>query len=56
MSFPRTLDLGEKRIYSVAVADFNNDGYEDVAAGVFSGYSVVFFNNKDDTFSEKMVI
>lgn len=52
VSFLRTIDLVDKKIHSVSAADFNNDGYDDIVAGVFAGRSMIFINNKDETFSK----
>ncbi|HSH05284.1 MAG TPA: FG-GAP-like repeat-containing protein [Anaerolineae bacterium] len=36
--------------YSIAIADFNNDGANDFANGVF-GYNSIYFNNQNNEFS-----
>ncbi len=53
VEFQQTVDLTKKTVYSAAVADFNNDGYDDIAAGIFDGNSLIFINNKDGTFTEQ---
>ena len=51
IDFSKAMDLEAARIYSVAVADLNKDGFDDVAAGIFGDYSDLFINNKDGTFT-----
>lgn len=47
-----SIELEKEHTYSIAVADFNNDGFDDIAAGVFNGQSKIFINNKDNTFTK----
>ena len=53
LSFLRTIDLTKENVYSVDVYDFNNDGYDDIVLGVYGGYSKIFINNQDETFTSK---
>jgi hypothetical protein len=49
------VDLTTGYVYTAAVADFNKDGYDDVALGVYNGPVKLFLNNKDETFSEALI-
>lgn len=53
--FEKAIDLADSKAYSVAAADFNNDGYNDVVLGIFGGQSRIFINNKGESFSMKIL-
>ena len=43
---------GERTVYSIALADMDGDGYDDIILGIFEAENEVIMNNRDRSFQD----